>query len=104
MRKHLFLVVLALAGSLIVSLFVVILKNNLATVSQNNQENNQELVLGASTLPVAGVTYNLAGSGITSSATSITLQSLTIPQTAYELQDADFSAIFFLTLEPGKNI
>lgn len=69
----------------------------------------QEIILGnaedgilGGTLPVAGTTYHLAGSGITSSATSITLQSLTIPQTGYELQDADFSSTFYITLEPGN--
>lgn len=54
------------------------------------------------TLPVAGVTYTLAGSGVTSAATSITLTSLTIPQTGYELLDADFSSTFYVTLEPGN--
>lgn len=58
-------------------------------------------VLGA-TLPVAGQTYYIAGSGVTAAATSITLQSLTIPQTGYELLDADFSDTFYITLEPGN--
>lgn len=66
----------------------------------------QELVTGeqtlGGTLPVAGQTYYLAGSGITASATSITLQSLTIPQSGYELQDSDFSSTFYITLEPGN--
>lgn len=57
--------------------------------------------LGA-TLPVAGQTYTLAGSGTTGSATSITLSSLTIPQTGYELQDSDFSDTFYITFEPGN--
>ena len=58
--------------------------------------------LGA-TLPVAGQTYTLAGSGITASNTSsITLSSLTIPQTGYKLQDSDFSPTFYLTFEPGS--
>jgi hypothetical protein len=61
----------------------------------------QEVLLG-STLPVAGNTYYLAGSGITGSATSITLTKLTIPQTGYELQDSDFSSTFYVTLEPGS--
>jgi hypothetical protein len=59
-------------------------------------------VLGAVTSPIAGVTYSLAGSGITASASSITLASLTIPQTGYELLDADFSDTFYITLEPGN--
>lgn len=54
------------------------------------------------TSPVAGMTYTISGSGITSSATSITLQSLTLPQTGYELTDEDFSDIFYITLEPGS--
>lgn len=54
------------------------------------------------TLPVAGVTYTLAGSGVTASATSVTLSSLTIPQTGYKLQDSDFSSTFYVTLEPGN--
>lgn len=54
------------------------------------------------TLPVAGQTYTLAGSGTTGSATSITLSSLTIPQTGYELQDSDFSDTFYITFEPGN--
>lgn len=58
--------------------------------------------IGASTSPVAGVTYNLAGSGITGSATSIILQSLTIPQSGRLLLDADFSDTFYITLEPGN--
>lgn len=54
------------------------------------------------TLPVAGQTYTLAGSGTTGSATSITLSSLTIPQTGYKLQDSDFSDTFYITFEPGS--
>lgn len=63
----------------------------------------KEETLGAATSPVAGVTYTLAGSGITASATSITLQSLTIPQTGRELVDSDFSDTFYITAEPGNN-
>lgn len=55
-----------------------------------------------STLPIAGTTYNLSGSGVSSSATSITLQSLTIPQTGQPIIDADMSSTFYLTLEPGN--
>ncbi len=63
-----------------------------------------EQMLGGTrpTSPVAGSTYTLAGSGLTSSATSIVLQKLTIPQTGYELLDADFSDIFYVTLEAGN--
>lgn len=62
----------------------------------------QEQEMVGATLPIAGVTYSLAGSGTTASATSITLSSLTIPQTGYELVDSDFSDTFYVTLEPGN--
>lgn len=55
-----------------------------------------------STLNIAGTTYNIAGNGITSSATSVTLQSLTIPQTGALVTDAMLSDTFYLTLEPGS--
>ena len=57
---------------------------------------------GDTTLPIAGTTYNLSGSGISSSATSIPLASLTLPQTGQTLVDSDFSSIFYVTLEPGN--
>ena len=64
---------------------------------------NKEATLGADTkLFVGGTTYALSGSGISSSATSIGLTSLTIPQTGYELLDADFSDTFYVTIEPGN--
>jgi hypothetical protein len=59
-------------------------------------------ILGASTQQVAGTVYYLAGSGVSSSATSITLTSLTIPQSGYEILDADVSDTFYVTLEPGS--
>lgn len=52
--------------------------------------------------PIAGQTYTLAGSGVSSSDTSITLTSFTITQTGYEIQDSDMSDVFYLTLEPGS--
>src|SRR3990167_3910524 len=58
---------------------------------------------GATVNPVAGAVYYLSGSGISGSATSFTLTSLTIPQTGYELLDADFSDTFYVTLEPGSS-
>lgn len=64
---------------------------------------NAYVKLGAdATLPIAGMTYTLSGSGVSSSATSITLSSLTIPQTGQKLIDSDFSTTFYLTLEPGN--
>jgi len=62
--------------------------------------NNQEL--GSSVKPIAGSTYNLAGSGLSSSDTSLTLQNLTIPQNGYKIQDSDLSDTFYITLEPGS--
>jgi len=61
----------------------------------------QDEVLGAVN-PLAGTTYFLSGSGINSSATSITLQSLTVPQTGKTILDAELSDTFYITLEPGN--
>ena len=49
-----------------------------------------------------GQLYYLYGGGISSSATSIQLTSLTIPQNGYEIQDSDLSATFYVTIEPGS--
>lgn len=57
--------------------------------------------LGVAT-PIAGQTYTLAGSGISSSATSFTLTSFTITQTGQLIQDTDMSDVFYLTFEPGS--
>jgi len=66
-------------------------------------ESIENAQLGADTvLPIAGVIYNLSGSGVSGSATSITLASLTIPQTGQKLIDSDFSDTFYITLEPGN--
>jgi len=46
--------------------------------------------------------YFLAGSGISSSATSIVLTSFTLPQNSYPIQDADLDATFYITIEPGN--
>jgi len=58
--------------------------------------------LGASVQPYAGFSYTLYGSGLSSSATSITLTSLTIPQTSQKIVDADLSDTFYITIEPGN--
>lgn len=58
--------------------------------------------LGATVTPIAGATYTLSGGGVSSSATSIVLSSLTLPQNGYPIQDADLSATFYVTLEPGN--
>lgn len=57
---------------------------------------------GAAVQPFGGQTYTLAGNGLTNSATSLTLQSLTIPQTGQKIADADLSTTFYLTIEPGN--
>jgi hypothetical protein len=59
--------------------------------------------LGADTvLPIAGMTFYLSGTGISSSATSFTLTSLTIPQNGKKITDAELSDTFYITLEPGS--
>src|SRR3990167_10656476 len=62
----------------------------------------QELGAADTTKLIAGFNYTMSGSGISSSATSFTLISLTIPQNGYKIQDSDLSAIFYVTLEPGN--
>lgn len=57
----------------------------------------------AATLPIAGQTYTLAGAGVSSNASSITLQSFTIKQTGQKIQDSDMSDTFYATIEPGNN-
>src|SRR3990167_8375215 len=52
--------------------------------------------------PAGLSTYNLSGAGISSSATSLSLSTLTLPQNDYPIQDADLSDIFHMTLEPGS--
>lgn len=67
------------------------------------QPQPQQPNLGSDTqLFLGGVTYNLAGSGISSSATSFNLTSLTLPQNGYKIQDSDLSSTFYVTLEPGN--
>ena len=58
--------------------------------------------LGETVQPFAGSTYNLSGGGISSTATSITLSSLTIPQTGTDIVDSDLSSTFYMTIEPGS--
>lgn len=57
--------------------------------------------LGA-TNQIAGSTYYLAGSGMSSTATSFTLTSFTIPQNSTEITDSDLSDTFYVTVEPGN--
>ena len=62
--------------------------------------------LGAAPSPAALHTYTLAGAGVSSSATSITLTSLTIKQTGQKIRTSDLvqggSDSFYVTLEPGN--
>jgi hypothetical protein len=51
---------------------------------------------------VGSLPTNLSGSGITSSATSIGVTSLTIQQTGQKLSMTDFGDIGYITLEPGS--
>lgn len=67
------------------------------------QNEAEQFAVGADTVrTIGGQSYALSGAGISSSATSITLTSLTIPQTGRKLVDGDFSNTFYLTLEPGS--
>ncbi len=64
-------------------------------------------ILGAAPSPVALSTFNLAGAGVSSSATSINFTSLTIKQTGQKIQTTDLkqgaSDTFYVTLEPGNS-
>jgi hypothetical protein len=67
-----------------------------------NQSNSDLNIGGDAVTPIAGQTYTLAGSGVSSADTSITLTSFTITQTGYKIQDSDMSDVFYLTIEPGS--
>lgn len=69
------------------------------TKSLQNQQPSTNL---GTALPIAGNTFTLAGSGVSGSASSITLQSFTVTQTGQKIVDADMSDTFFLTIEPGN--
>ncbi len=64
------------------------------------------VTLGAAPSPAALNTYNLAGSGVSSSASSITLTSLTIKQTGQRITTSNLvqgaGDRFYVTLEPGS--
>jgi len=63
----------------------------------------QQLAVGAPEMKVAGIgTYTLAGSGLSSSATSVTVTKLQINQNGYNIQDGDLGDIMYMTLEPGN--
>lgn len=54
-------------------------------------------------LPVQAQKFRLAGSGVTSSATSMTLQSMKLPDGSTNIVTADIGALCFGTLEPGTS-
>lgn len=85
-----------------ISTFFVSIFIGLASLFGFQQTPIQPDNLGVAVLPIAGSTYNLSGAGVSSSATSITLASLTIPQTGQKIQDSDLSSTFYITLEPGN--
>lgn len=62
----------------------------------------REDALGSDIKLLAGFTYYLAGTGISSSGTSFTLTNFTIKQNGYEIQDSDLEDTFYFTLEPGN--
>src|SRR3990167_6815522 len=76
-------------------------KNEIEELVKVNVKDLWDFQLGATNL-AALHTYNLSGSGVTSSATSFTLTSLILPQNDYKIHDSDLSDTFYLTLEPGN--
>ena len=64
---------------------------------------SEDVFTAGSTNFVAGGRYQLAGSGISSSATSIVLKSLTVPISGYEINIGDFGSIGYATVEPGSS-
>lgn len=63
----------------------------------------QEEALGADTQSYfGGQTYALAGTGISSSASTFTLTSFTITQNGKKIQDSEMADTFFGTFEPGS--
>lgn len=69
-------------------------------------QNEQNQPTFGTTQPFAGQTYNLAGSGVSGTAVSIILTSLTIKQTGQPILTADLvgsGGTFYVTIEPGSN-
>ena len=58
--------------------------------------------VGGTVLPASLGVFYMAGSGVTSSATSITLTKLQISTNDYNIQDGDLGDTMHLTLEPGS--
>ena len=76
-------------------------------IKQKTPEQNPSIIINdtqplSATKPAGLFTYRLSGSGISSSASSFTLNSLTLPQNGYPVQDSDVSDTFYLTIEPGS--
>lgn len=81
-----------------------VLSPAMATQEANYLEQSKQVF--GNTQPFAGNTYNLAGSGVSNSASTIILTSLTIKQTGQPIQTSDLvgtSGTFYITLEPGSN-
>ena len=89
----------ALLGSLLG--IVAMIGAMLFTASPQTVDTPQFGAANTTTL-IGGTTYTLSGSGISSSATSLTLSTFTLPQNGYKIQDSDLSATFYITLEPGN--
>lgn len=89
-------ITLALATIGIIALFAFVTFLPVATAPQASfaGPNTNQLI--------GGFPYFLAGSGVSSSGTSITLTSFTLPQTGYEILTSDLSTPFYITFEPGS--
>lgn len=74
--------------------FVLLSQTATAPHASYGATNTQQLI--------GGFPYFLAGSGISSSATSLTLTSLTLPQTGYKILTTDLSNPFYVTFESGN--
>lgn len=75
-------------------------------MAQQESQYLQSSQLYGGTQPFAGGAYNLAGSGVSSNASTVILTSLTIKQTGQLIQTSDLvgtGGTFYVTLEPGSN-
>lgn len=80
-----------------------VLSPSMATQEAQYLQHSQQVFAG--TQPFAGGTYNLAGAGVSNTATTIILTSLTIKQTGQLIQTSDLvgtGGTFYVTLEPGS--
>ena len=100
-----FIVGITVISISIAGLFGYVPQNKLNYLEQQIsalEEQVQNISFG-STNYVAGETYRLAGSGISSSATSIVLRSFNMPVSGRALAMTDFGSIGYATLEPGTS-